>query len=79
MAEKKTNTITINGTEYDYESLNDTQKNFLDHVVDLERKIRSSQFNIDQLKIGREAFLNMLTNSLSSDTEEETDVINQAE
>ena len=76
MAEKKTNTITINGTEYDYESLNDTQKNFLDHVVDLERKIRSSQFNIDQLKIGREAFLNMLTNSLSSDTEEETDVIN---
>ena len=75
MAEKKTNTITINGTEYDYESLNDTQKNFLDHVVDLERKIRSSQFNIDQLKIGREAFLNMLTNSLSSDTEE-TDVIN---
>ena len=76
MAEKKTNTISINGTEYDYESLNDTQKNFLDHVVDLERKIRSSQFNIDQLKIGREAFLNMLTNSLSSDTEEETDVIN---
>jgi hypothetical protein len=76
MAKKQTNTITINGTEYDYESLNDTQKNFLDHVVDLERKIRSSQFNIDQLKIGREAFLNMLTNSLSSDTEEETDVIN---
>jgi len=75
MAKKQTNTITINGTEYDYESLNDTQKNFLDHVVDLERKIRSSQFNIDQLKIGREAFLNMLTNSLSSDTEE-TDVIN---
>jgi hypothetical protein len=75
MAEKKTNTITINGTEYDYESLNDTQKNFLDHVVDLERKIRSSQFNLDQLKIGREAFLNMLTNSLASDTEE-TDVIN---
>ena len=78
MAKKQTNTITINGTEYDYESLNDTQKNFLDHVVDLERKIRSSQFNIDQLKIGREAFLNMLTNSLGSDTEE-TDVINQAE
>jgi hypothetical protein len=75
MAEKKTNTISINGTEYDYESLNDTQKNFLDHVVDLERKIRSSQFNLDQLKIGREAFLNMLTNSLASDTEE-TDVIN---
>jgi hypothetical protein len=75
MAKKQTNTITINGTEYDYESLNDTQKNFLDHVVDLERKIRSSQFNIDQLKIGREAFLNMLTNSLGSDTEE-TDVIN---
>ena len=70
MAEKKTNTITINGTEYDYESLNDTQKVFLEHTADLERKMRSAQFNLDQLKIGREAFLNMLTKSLEAPAQE---------
>ena len=76
MAKKKTNTITINGIDHNYDDLNDTQKVFLEHTADLERKIRSSQFNLDQLKIGREAFLNMLTNSLASATEEETANVN---
>jgi len=76
MAKKKTNTVTINGADHNYDDLNDTQKVFLEHVADLERKIRSAQFNIDQLRIGREAFLNMLTKSLESDTEEETEVVN---
>tara|TARA_R110000772_G_scaffold113742_1_gene218044 strand:- start:8 stop:223 length:216 start_codon:yes stop_codon:yes gene_type:complete len=64
MAEKKTNTISINGTDYTEDQLNDTQKVMVNHVADLERKMRSAQFNLDQLKIGREAFLNMLTVSL---------------
>ena len=79
MAEKKTNTVTINGVDHNYDDLNDTQKVFLEHTADLERKIRSAQFNLNQLQVGREAFLNMLTKSLESDTEEETDVVNQAE
>ena len=64
MAEKKTNTITINDKSYPEDQLNDTQKVMVNHVADLERKMRSAQFNLDQLKIGREAFLNMLTVSL---------------
>ena len=76
MAEKKTNTISINGVDHNYDDLNDTQKVFLEHTADLERKIRSAQFNLNQLQVGREAFLNMLTKSLESDTEEETDVVN---
>ena len=76
MAKKNTNTVTINGTERNYDDLNDTQKVFLEHTADLERKIRSAQFNLNQLQVGREAFLNMLTKSLESDTEEETDVVN---
>ena len=71
MAEKKTNTVTINGADHNYDDLNDTQKVFLEHTADLERKIRSAQFNLDQLKIGREAFLNMLTKSLADPAEEE--------
>jgi len=74
--EKKTKTITINGTDYTEDQLNDTQKVMVNHVADLDRKIGSANFNIDQLKMGRMAFMQSLTASLATDTEEETDVIN---
>jgi len=66
MAEKKTQTITINGTDYTEDQLNDTQKVMVNHVSDLNRKISSAQFNLDQLKVGKEAFMSMLTNTLEA-------------
>jgi len=76
MAEKKTNTISINGTDYTQDQLNDTQKVMVNHVADLDRKIGSANFNIDQLKMGRMAFMQSLTASLATDTEEETANVN---
>ena len=70
MAEKKTNTITINDKSYTENDLNDTQKVMVNHVADLDRKISSANFNIDQLKMGRMAFMNALTVSLSTEPEE---------
>ena len=70
MAEKKTNTISINGTDYTEDQLNDTQKVMVNHVADLDRKIGSANFNIDQLKMGRMAFMQSLTVSLSTEPEE---------
>ena len=64
MAEKKTNTITINGTDYTEDQLNDTQKVMVNHVADLDRKIGSANFNLDQLKMGRMAFMQSLNASL---------------
>ena len=64
MAEKKTNTITINSVDYTEDQLNDTQKVMVNHVADLDRKITSANFNIEQLKMGRMAFMNTLTSSL---------------
>ena len=75
MAEKKTNTITINSVDYTEADLNDTQKVMVNHVADLDRKIGSANFNIDQLKMGRMAFMNALTTSLDSGTEE-AEVVN---
>jgi len=74
MAEKKTNTITINDKSYTEDQLNDTQKVMVNHVADLDRKIGSANFNIDQLKMGRMAFMNTLTASLEVEksTEEES-------
>jgi hypothetical protein len=66
MAEKQTATITINGTDYTEDQLTDQQKVMISHINDLDRKMRSAQFNLDQLNVGREAFVNMLTASLES-------------
>ena len=70
MVEKKTNTITINDKSYTEDQLNDAQKVMVNHVADLDRKIGSANFNIDQLKMGRMAFMNALTVSLSTEPEE---------
>jgi len=64
MAEKKTNTISINGTDYTEDQLTDAQKVMINHIGDLDRKIRSAQFNIDQLNVGRQGFMTMLNASL---------------
>lgn len=67
MTEKQAPVITINGTDYTEDQLTDQQKVMINHIKDLDRKVRSAQFNIDQLNVGREAFVNMLTSSLEAD------------
>jgi hypothetical protein len=57
--------LIIDGVEYDIESLTDQQKILLEHVADLERKVASAKFNVDQLQVGRDAFLNMLKQALA--------------
>jgi len=70
MGQDKKTPITINGKDYSYEDLTQEQQAMFNHCVDLERKIGSAQFNLDQLNVGRQAFLNMLENSLQSSVEE---------
>jgi hypothetical protein len=57
--------LTIDGVEYDVEKLTDQQRVLLDHVVDLERKVGSAKFNLDQLSVGRDSFFGMLKQSLA--------------
>lgn len=70
MAEKKPVTITINGTDYTEDQLTDEQKAMINHIADLDRKIGSTRFNLDQLQVGRDAFVNMLTTSLNKEADE---------
>ena len=65
MAEKKPFVITINDKDYSLEDLSNEQKTLIAHIQDLDRKIRSAQFNLDQLNVGRDAFANALNNSLA--------------
>jgi len=71
MTEKKPNVITIDDKEYTEDQLSDEQKVMINHISDLDRKVSSTQFNLDQLNVGRQAFMNMLKSSLEANTETE--------
>jgi hypothetical protein len=62
--QKEAQTVTIDDQEYAVDDLTQEQVALVNHVADLDRKINSAQFNIDQLNVGRGAFMNMLTESL---------------
>ena len=64
MAETKKTPITIDDVEYSFEDMTDEQKTLVNHVADLDRKIASSRFNLDQLNVGRDAFVNLLKTAL---------------
>ena len=59
--------ITIDDKEYKVSDLTEEQVALVNHVADLDRKIGSSQFNLDQLNVGRKAFMSLLTQSLDAD------------
>lgn len=64
MTEKQTSVMKFDDKEYNLDDLTDSQKVLVRHVADLDRKIKSAQFNLDQLTVGREAFVGALSNSL---------------
>jgi len=67
MAEKKTQPIIIDDVKYNFEDMTDEQKVLVNHVADLDRKVASTQFNLDQLNVGKQAFVKLLKESLVSD------------
>ena len=66
MSEKKTQTIVIDEVEHDLEAMTDEQKMLVNHCLDLDRKIASTKFNLDQLEVGKQAFVQMLKQSLET-------------
>jgi len=60
----KKNQVTIDDVEYAFEDMKPEQQTMVNHLIDLDRKIGSSQFNIAQLEVGKQAFLTMLRDSL---------------
>ena len=67
MTEENNKVIAINDKDYTEDQLTDQQKVIINHIGDLDRKIRNTQFSLDQLTVGKEAFVKMLTESLESE------------
>jgi len=69
MGKDKKTPVIVNNKEYFAEDLTDQQKSMLNNIQDLDRKLKSAKFNVDQLSVGREAFISMLSKSLESTNE----------
>ena len=66
MAKDEKKTITVNDIEYNLADFTEEQSILLNHVQDLDRKLGNAQFNLDQLMVGREAFIQRLADSLET-------------
>ena len=71
--EKEKPVLKIDDKEYDIESMNDNQKTMINHIADLDRKLQSSEFNLVQLRFGRQAFVDALKASIDEDENKESE------
>jgi hypothetical protein len=69
MGKDKKTPVVINDVEYMYEDMTQEQQTLVNHVADLDRKINSTTFNLDQLSIGKQAFIKLLEEALAKPKE----------
>jgi hypothetical protein len=58
--------VKINGTEHKMSDLTEEQLVLVNHVADLENKMRSAKFNVEQLEGGHSHFMDKLNGSFKS-------------
>ena len=72
MAKKeKKPVLNLDDKEYIIEDMTDELKMMVNHINDIQNKQNSNQFIADQLSVGKEAFINMLRESLAKPEEVE--------
>jgi|TARA_R100000808_G_scaffold6776_1_gene19914 hypothetical protein len=59
--------LNLDGKEYDINDMTDDQKVIISHVQDLARKIESTKFNLQQMEVGKDAFVKLLKDELTKD------------
>jgi len=62
--------ITIDGEKHIIENMTSEQQLIINHITDLEKKARSLQFNLEQLQVGKEAFITKLKESVKTNKQE---------
>jgi seryl-tRNA synthetase len=79
MGKNEKTPVTIDGVEHQFEDLTREQQVLLNHVADLDRKLDSARFNVDQLQVGRNAFFELLKQALEAKPEEAQAVVTDVE
>ena len=62
--------LNLDDKEYVIEDMTDEQKMMVNHINDLQNKQNTNQFMADQLSVGKEAFINILRESLTKEKQE---------
>lgn len=76
MENKKPQIVTIDGVEYDANNFSEQQAVLFNHCVDLDRKIGSTTFQLQQLQVGKDAFIKMLKDALAKPEKVEAEEVN---
>jgi hypothetical protein len=66
MGNKQKTPIVLDDVEYIYEDMTPQQQALVNHIHDLDRKIGSASFSLDQMNVGKSAFIKMLKEALES-------------
>ena len=74
MAENKKTPVVVDDVEYLYEDMTQEQQLMVNHIADLDRKLASTRFNLDQLQVGKDAFIQMLKTALNTVEESKAEV-----
>jgi hypothetical protein len=74
--EKEQPMLNFEGNEYVIEEMSDESKQILSHINDMQNKLNTNAFVKQQLDVGKEAFVNMLRESLKEpEAEEEAELV----
>ena len=74
MANQKSQIVTIDNVEYDANDFTEEQVTLFNHCIDLDRKIASTTFQLQQLAGGKEYFIGLLKKAVESQPAEATPV-----
>ena len=74
--EKEQPMLNFEGNEYVIEEMSDESKQILNHINDMQNKLNTNAFVKEQLDVGKEAFINLLRESLKEpEAEEEAELV----
>lgn len=62
--DKEPQIVKIDDVEYDANNFTEQQTLLFNHCIDLDRKIASTNFQLQQLNVGKDAFIKMLKEAL---------------
>ena len=65
MENQKPQIVTLDGVEHDANTFTEQQILLLNHTIDLDRKINSTQFQLQQLQVGKDSYLKLLKDDLA--------------
>jgi hypothetical protein len=75
MENKKPQIVAIDGIEHDANTFTEQQVLLLNHTIDLDRKIGSTQFQLQQLQVGKDSFLKLLKEALITPEKVEAEAV----